>query len=296
MSLQHVLVCQEYRIPLPEGETVIGRGIGCGIRFNTAVVSRRHLRLSVEGARLSAENLSTTTGTLVNGKRLSAAISLRHGDRVVIGPHQMVVEVLEGAAAGRVQAVSSDATTADHPEEITQLGQRISLAELAIEQPPPPDIRTHTCPSCRARIAFSESICKSCGHSWGPQHPSAITGRITVRHLPHDASGQAPASDAGHVPVIYASDEMTLDVSVTEILVDGMFLPSELLDPVSTVCEVTVLPDGHSAVTFKGVVEKVRAAADVHGPAGLFVRFTEVSSEAGLWLARRLRRSARDHR
>jgi hypothetical protein len=291
LPFQHVLVCQEYRIPLPEGETMIGRGIGCGIRFNTAVVSRRHVKLTVEGTRLSAENLSTTTGTMVNGKKLSASISLRHGDRLAIGPHQMVVEVLEGAAAGRLQAISAADTGEPEPDEITQAGERVSLAELAMQQPPPPDIRTHTCPSCRARVAFTESVCKSCGHSWGPQHPSAITGRVTVRDLPAAPGVARPA--VAQVPVIYSSDEMTLDVTVDDIQQDGMFLPTELLDPMNTRCEVTVLPDGHPAVTFKGVVAKVRASADAGGPAGLFVKFTDVSAEAGLWLVRRLRRSAR---
>ena len=104
MPVQHVLVCQEHRIPLPEGVTVVGRAIGCGIRFNTATVSRQHLILTVRGDRLTAESLSTTTGTLINGRRMSEPAELRHGDRISVGPHLLVIDVVEGAVAGRLAA------------------------------------------------------------------------------------------------------------------------------------------------------------------------------------------------
>ncbi len=293
MPLQPVLVCQEYRIPLPEGDTIVGRGIGCGIRFNTAVVSRRHLRLSVRAGELVAENLSTTTGTMVNGKRLAAVVSLRHGDRVGVGPHELVVELVEGAAPPRPRAATPDGAGAGadsgEPDEVTQLGERLALSDLAGQHPPPPDIRTHTCPTCRARVAFTESLCRSCGHSWGPEHPSAITARVTSRDL-RGALGAAAA--AGPVPVVYASEEMTLDGTVSDVRADGLFVPTELLDPVGTTCEVTLLPDGHPAVTFAGVIDRVRATADAHGPAGLYIRFTDIPAEAGQWLARRLQRVA----
>src|SRR5688572_22092053 len=71
-----VVVYQDRRLPLPDGEFVVGRGLGCHIRFNAAEVSRQHVKLTVKRGRLLAENLSTTTGTMLNGRKMSGSSSL----------------------------------------------------------------------------------------------------------------------------------------------------------------------------------------------------------------------------
>lgn len=290
MPIQHLLVCDDQRFPLPDGVTVIGRGIACGIRFNTATVSRQHLKLIVAGERLTVENLSTTTGTLLNGKRLTGTAQLRNGDRVQVGPHHVVIEAEEVTSdqppipPARVPDPDLD------EEEVTRgeiLPDRISLEALAARVPP--SIDTHTCPECRARVSFAESKCPACGHSWGPSHPSSITARHTVKDLRAALTTDVATAAAApaEIPVIYASDEMTLDCTVTDLRAGGVFVPTELLDPAGTPCELTFLPDGHPVVPVRGVVKAVRAAADIRGPAGLDIEFTEVPPESAAWLARR---------
>ncbi len=299
MPIQHVIVCAEQRFPLPEEVTVIGRGIACGIRFNTATVSRQHIKLIVAGDRLSAENLSTTTGTRINGKRFTDSVRLHNGDKLLVGPHLVVIEaeeVTRDIPPGGKAAAPLHFEPDDDEDEVTR-GEvnpdRISLRSLAAELPEIPSIpsiNTHTCPECRARVPFAESECSSCGHSWGPSHPSSITGKVTISDLrAHLKPEIARPVALLEIPVIYSSDEMTLDVTVGDIRADGMFIPTELLDPARTVCELTVLPDGHPVVTFRGVVKQVRAAADANGPAGLFIEFTEIPADSAQWLARRAR-------
>ena len=297
MPIQHILVCQDNRVPLAEGVTIIGRALGCGVRFNTATVSRQHLKLVVAGERLTAENLSTTTGTLVNGKRLQGMLSLRAGDRLQVGPHAVLIEAEEVTSNEPLAVTADDLDADDFADTRTGSGRdptKIPLALLASRQAPQA-IESHTCPACRARVAFAESVCGACGYSWGPTHPSSITERITLPIIQTTGLAErapvaapAPVSARAAVPVIYSSEEMTLDVTVTDIRLGGMFIASELLDTPQTECELTLLPDGHPVVTIRGVVRKVRQRADASGPAGLEIEFVDVSADASAWLAARV--------
>src|SRR5262245_4042672 len=121
-----VLVYQDRRIPLPDGELVIGRGLGCHIRLNAEQVSRQHVKLVVRGPRLLAENLSNTTGTLLNGARLVGGRSLGHGDSLQLGPRTLKIEV-EDVAGTPPSVQDGDEITGEH-EEVTQtdLADRIA--------------------------------------------------------------------------------------------------------------------------------------------------------------------------
>ena len=54
-------------------------------------ISRRHVLIEVQDPRLFLEDLGSTNGTYLNGKRMSAPAPLRRGDRVQAG--NLVVEV-----------------------------------------------------------------------------------------------------------------------------------------------------------------------------------------------------------
>jgi hypothetical protein len=102
---------------------------------------------------------------------------------------------------------------------------------------------------------------------------------------------------AVELPLVYSSESLTFEAIVRDISRGGMFIASELLDPVGTPCDLTALPDGHPAMTFSGVVVHVAArAADGGRPAGLGVRFTFVSLEARRWLEILLARYPTDER
>ena len=55
-------------IPLREGAHLIGRGEECALRCDSVRVSRRHARLSVEGDRVSIEDLGSRNGTWLRGR------------------------------------------------------------------------------------------------------------------------------------------------------------------------------------------------------------------------------------
>ncbi len=279
-----IVLYQGRKIPLPDGELVVGRGIGCHIRFNSETVSRQHLRLTVGRGRIVAENLSKTTGTTINGAPLTGARSLAHGDELKLGPRSFKIEVED--ADDDDPAALAHVSEDDGDEEVTGF-RDYGAGEGASPSAPSgpammPELEYHTCPQCLARVSFGESLCPRCDYAWSASHPSAVTGRVTMRDMvPRDS---APVPRA--VPVVYGSEELTIDALVVDLRRDAAFIPSELLDATGTACELTLLPDGIFAMKVRGKVAAVRPVADAHGPAGMEVRFEEPAREVRLWLER----------
>lgn len=77
---------------LPKPTTVIGRREDCDLRIPLAEVSRKQCRMIVEGESLRIEDLGSSNGTFVNGKRIQEAI-IKAGDTVGIGPVTFVVQI-----------------------------------------------------------------------------------------------------------------------------------------------------------------------------------------------------------
>ena len=72
--------------------TVIGRREDCDFRIPLGEVSRKHCRLVRDGQQFRVEDLGSSNGTYVNGKRIQEA-SLNPGDTFQIGPLAFVLQV-----------------------------------------------------------------------------------------------------------------------------------------------------------------------------------------------------------
>jgi len=71
--------------PLAE-EISIGRAPGCAVALPTdTFVSQVHARVFRRGDEYWVEDLGSTNGTLVNGRRLTGPAPLRKGDRLQVG-------------------------------------------------------------------------------------------------------------------------------------------------------------------------------------------------------------------
>jgi two-component system, cell cycle response regulator len=69
-----------------EGEhTVIGRSTECDVCIESAIISRRHAELHIEGDRVVLRDLGSSNGTLVNDVRLQAPAVLKDGDLIRLG-------------------------------------------------------------------------------------------------------------------------------------------------------------------------------------------------------------------
>jgi diguanylate cyclase (GGDEF)-like protein len=86
---------------LRDGETVIGRGRDCHVRIDDAGASRSHARILVEEGRYILEDLHSTNGTFVAGRRIERE-ELNSGDRIHVGPNIVVSFAILDAQAERL--------------------------------------------------------------------------------------------------------------------------------------------------------------------------------------------------
>jgi DNA-binding winged helix-turn-helix (wHTH) protein len=75
---------------IPEGETLVGRGMECGIRLPSSRVSRVHARLRAEDGRVVIEDAGSKNGTWVNRVRRQGPTILEDGDEVMFGTFRAV--------------------------------------------------------------------------------------------------------------------------------------------------------------------------------------------------------------
>jgi pSer/pThr/pTyr-binding forkhead associated (FHA) protein len=330
-----LLVHEGQRIILPEGETLVGRGLSCNVRFNDPAVSRQHLRIVVMDGRAAISNLSSG-GATVNGERLEQPRRLFAGDLIRLGYQRVRVELGPDEAteaaptpvspppAGGEERRSTDKlpiSDSEIAEEWTRPGEdgwrkrRTSAVFIgddpvdpeestpalappqARQEPPAPpmtpsrlaEIQIDICPRCHARLAASDDACHACGYSWPPGHPSARTQEVQLATV---AARKEPRF-AVSVPVIYSSATLTVHAIVRDLSRGGMFIETDVLDPVGTPCEVTALPNGHAALRLTGVVAHVAGDPTLAHLSGLGIQIVGGSPEALRWLERTVARFAR---
>jgi hypothetical protein len=95
-GVSHVLVVDGpgTRHELTTGRNVIGRGTEADIRLPDTGVSRKHVDVVLDGGVATVEDLGSTNGTLVNGRRVSRQ-ALVDGDVIRIG-HSVLVYRQDG--------------------------------------------------------------------------------------------------------------------------------------------------------------------------------------------------------
>ncbi len=95
-GVTHVLVVDGpgTRHELTTGRNVIGRGTEADIRLPDTGVSRKHVDVVLDGGTAICEDLGSTNGTLVNGRRISRQ-PLSDGDVIRIG-HSVLVYRQDG--------------------------------------------------------------------------------------------------------------------------------------------------------------------------------------------------------
>jgi pSer/pThr/pTyr-binding forkhead associated (FHA) protein len=117
-------------LALAPGVTLIGREPTCRITIFDTLISRRHARIQCDGTLATIEDLGSRNGTRVNGVPISRPHTLREGDRVGIGSHELLVTIVS----------NDDSELFDTPTNV------------------------HTiCPDCRVPFASNGGPCPSCG-------------------------------------------------------------------------------------------------------------------------------------
>ncbi|HLW36873.1 MAG TPA: FHA domain-containing protein [Candidatus Eremiobacteraceae bacterium] len=87
---------------VPDGG-LIGRSRACHIILDDETVSKQHARLTLEDGRPCVEDLQSTNGTSLNGKRIEHKSPLRRGDRIGLGTNLIVLVGVTPPALSRQQ-------------------------------------------------------------------------------------------------------------------------------------------------------------------------------------------------
>jgi len=77
-------------VEIPEGETVIGRELDCGIILDTPNASRHHAKVTRSGDKVAIEDLNSSNGTFLNSTPIDGKRELKHLDVVQIGENVFV--------------------------------------------------------------------------------------------------------------------------------------------------------------------------------------------------------------
>jgi pSer/pThr/pTyr-binding forkhead associated (FHA) protein len=118
-------------VNLPAGAYEIGRSAHCQIVLDGAKVSRLHARLVVTASGATIEDLESSNGVFVNGKRLGRGPrSLVTHDRLVIGDVEVDV-VIERASGAQFSARGSERPTLLDLIEDTNPGKPSGTTEKA---------------------------------------------------------------------------------------------------------------------------------------------------------------------
>lgn len=275
MERNYYIEYQGNSVELPLGETVVGRDVGCRMRFNDPAVSRRHLLFVRRQDEVFVEDLKSSNGTKLNGRRLTTPTPLVDGDQLEVGSRTLVIRIDDS------EAVSSSTLLLRESAFRESLVSRVAAGRPTGPMPAVqlPIVSKQRCPQCGASVSEIDDACPDCGYEWGGFRATSRTDvRDSVSRRRHD---RMPVE----LPIVYVSSELEIEASTRDLSPSGVFVCTQVLDPVGTRCKLTILVDGGPAVVVSGIVRRVVQHDDSKGDEiGLGVEFTHVGEREKAWL------------
>ena len=176
--------------PLKAEQSLIGRSSRCDVCIKHPGISADHAVIRQVSGVATVEDLGSTNGTRVNGKRLTQTHTLRHGDQIGVGRERLMYFAELDSAANFMQ-----------PE---------SIEPFAIPAPVRERVNTDSAAGIAAAVNAS------------PVPPAAAPPFAPLRSPAAPAPTVAPAPNA-----VQQSDEPLLDMSLVAALPRGTTLASQ---------------------------------------------------------------------
>ncbi len=93
--------------------------------------------------------------------------------------------------------------------------------------------------------------------------------------------------------LVYVSEELEIDALSSDLSVSGVFVCTDVLDPVGTTCRLTILIDGGPALALGGIVRRVVVHDSVGDePVGMGVEFVQLGANELAWLEKTIAKIA----
>ena len=187
--------------PLPAaGAVVVGRGKPADLMLDDPSLSRQHARFTHEGGKVWVEDLGSTNGTRINGKRVSRG-RVKAGDAVWLGSVAVSLHAATSAEAELQGLLSYERFAELLEEEVTRaqtFGRPVGVVLLRAEGRATPRL-DQWCPRVRAalrpvdRLAlYSPTMLLVCLVESGSERTEEL-----ARHLVQAPSRKRPAMVAG---------------------------------------------------------------------------------------------------
>ncbi|HEU0031115.1 MAG TPA: FHA domain-containing protein [Kofleriaceae bacterium] len=275
-------------IELPRGETVVGREVGCALRFNDPSISRRHMRFVRRVDEVFVEDLRSSNGTLLNGRAVTAPMRIGDGDIITVGSRTLTVRsvdsddielpstlVLADAKPPRDPAAARAPTVTN-----IDIGRSITKRIQSVK----PETSNQRCPQCAAPVSETDDECSSCHYVWG--FGAGTAGRpMTPTHVaPNPLDRRRHDRHSMELPLIYVSSELEIEATTRDLSHSGVFVSTQILDPIGTQCQLTILIDGGPALRVSGVVRRVVTHNDRGEPVGLGVELHDLGESERSWI------------
>jgi anti-anti-sigma factor len=117
MDVKLVAVEGEWRdsvFPIEGPEFVIGRAATCQLQLDHSLVDLEHCRIRRDGDNFILEDLGSTFGTSLNGRRIQRS-ELRDGDRLRVGPTTFLISLTGQVAPGQTAPAPPTERPTDRP-------------------------------------------------------------------------------------------------------------------------------------------------------------------------------------
>ena len=87
------------------------------------------------------------------------------------------------------------------------------------------------------------------------------------------------------IPIVYTSAELELEVTTRDLSTSGVFVCSQVLEPVGTRCELAIHVEGREPLQVRGIVRRV-VESEQEGAegVGLGIEFVELGTRERVWL------------
>ena len=242
-----------YSVEVPPGETVVGRDVSCALRFNDSSVSRKHMRLVRADDRVVAEDLGSTNGTTLNGRMMHGKVRLADGDALELGGYCLELHVVDD-----------------------------TMDELA----------TRKVTSLRELGAIKKSSRPSSVTTQPTRIPQSITRAVTAPPAVEPTDRRRADRMSIEIPIVYSSAELEIEVMTRDLSLTGVFLRSDVLEPVGTACELVILIDGGPPIRARGVVRRVVETEEGDEPVGLGIEFLALGTAEQHWLEQTIAKKA----
>lgn len=201
----------EIRLEVPR-EVVIGRGEDCDIYLGEKKISRRHAKLITTKSSLIIEDMKSTNGTFVNGKRLNGKETLANEDSVRIGTSVFKIDFIadEGRANAdvsqsgrRERMISAASGNSSSVPSLLESGAELPSAEASMDAFGNIDIE--------AKMRESESSSKPIPKKRPPEPPPA----------PDEPSVDIDLNFASNPKPIKAKISATPELEMSEVSMDS---------------------------------------------------------------------------